>query len=194
MPVAVSQPNPRNTPESDDTGDVVRIARRVLLSERQIVGFVPASTGIQLQALVTTVAQTLSGISAHRVVIVDPLARWSLWEHDSGTQAPATNNASVIRGCWLSGTQLAAIAPRTIPSSEDVFRTLQGLLSRASRNAEHVLVDLGALVHNAQYLAGLRLVDAVCLVARSGKTTKEALERTHRDLQEAHTLGVVLVD
>lgn len=109
----------------------------------------------------------------------------------AGTPTPLGDLArdTAIDGVW-------AVPAGTLPSNPgELMGPDQALLAAASELADIVVIDAGPILAVNDPSALLPQVDAVVVVARSGRTTAEAAQRTSELLArlEARVLGVALV-
>jgi len=113
---------------------------------------------------------------------------------DSGHDQPVSVLAGLARPTTVPGVRLI---PRGSPTDSpgNLLAAGAGLLNAAAELADIVLVDAGPLLQVGDPAALAPLVDAVVVVARSGKTTAEEAHRTSELLArlQAPVLGIALV-
>ena len=120
------------------------------------------------------------------MAVVDALGSWSCAR--SLVQAAGPGGSHLVAS-WL-GENLALLTPRSF----DLSAMLGLLLFRAVDEVadfDRQVVDLTGLDHLGE-LGALEILDAVALVARSGRTTARQVQQWLRRFPEGRSLGVIL--
>jgi hypothetical protein len=161
------------------------LARRLREKRARTVGLIPADDDVAVPAVAIHLGSALAGRSARPVGVVDAQGSWT----GPAGAAPAEDGAGLVTS-WLRD-DLAVLTPRS-GGTGAALQHLRGVLEAEADVFEHLVFDLTGFDHRGEQLAACELLEAVALVARSGRTTARRIDRGLRDLPAARCLGVLL--
>jgi hypothetical protein len=166
--------------------ECARMAR--LLRERasRAVGLVPAGDDVAVPSLAIALGRALASREA-AVGVLDAAAGWPCAE---ALRARAVPYGTEVATSWVVE-NLAVLTPRAADAGELLSR-LRGALVDKGAIFGHLVVDLTGFGPLGEHVGAYALMDAVALVARSGRTTTRQVERWLRDFPEGRSLGVLL--
>jgi Mrp family chromosome partitioning ATPase len=167
--------------------DFARLARLVRERRARTIGLLPVGDDVAVPATAIALGRALAAASGRRVIILDALGGWPGAPELASSDAPED---APLAATWLLD-DVAVVTPR----SGDGARSLAGL--RAAVNVPwaafaHVVVDLTGVDHLGEQLEAFALLDAVALVARSGRSTTRQVRRVLAGVAEGRCLGVLL--
>lgn len=163
------------------------LARRLRERRARTIGLLPADDDVAVPAVALHLGSALSGASARPVAVVDAFGSWAA---PAVAGAVATEGPTGLVTSWLRD-DLAVLSGRAVGAGA-ALQQLRAVLEEESPEYEHVLFDLTGFDHVGEQLAAYELLEAVILVARSGRTTVRGIRRRLRDVPDARLLGVLL--
>lgn len=163
------------------------LARRLRDKRARTVGLVPADDDVAVPAVAIHLGSALAGRSVRPVGVVDAQGSWT---GAPGADGAADGEGTGLVTSWLRD-DLAVLAPRAVGAGA-ALQHLRVVLQTEAEVFEHLVFDLTGFDHRGEQLAACELLEAVALVARSGRTTARRIERRLRDLPAARCLGVLL--
>jgi hypothetical protein len=163
------------------------LARRLREKRVHTVGLVPAADDVAVPAVAIHLGSALAGRSDRPVGVVDAQGDWT---GALGAEGSAAAEGTGLVTSWLRE-DLAVLAPRAAATGA-ALRHLRDILEAEADVYEHLVFDLTGLDHRGEQLAACDLLEAVALVARSGRTTARCIERRLRNLPASRCLGVLL--
>ena len=165
------------------------LARRLRERRARTIGLEPADDDVAVPAVALHLGSALAGGSARAVAIVDTFGGWTA---STGTTAAAQDPSALVTA-WLRD-DLAVLTPRAAGTGAPgaALRQLRSVIEAESADFDHLIFDLTGFDHLGEQLAAYDLLEAVVLVARSGRTTVRRIQRRLRDVPGARFLGVLL--
>ncbi|HEY6005016.1 MAG TPA: hypothetical protein VIV57_19215 [Anaeromyxobacter sp.] len=163
------------------------LARRLREKRARTVGLVPADDDVAVPAVAIHLGGALAGRSARPVGVVDAQGSWA--GASVAGEAAAEGGTGLVTS-WLRD-DLAVLAPRA-GGAGAALQHVRGILAAEGNVFDHLVFDLTGFDHRGEQLTACELLEAVALVARSGRTTVRRIERGLRDLPAARCLGVLL--
>lgn len=161
------------------------LARRLREKSARTIGLVPADDHVAVPAVAIHLGRALAGRSVRAVGVVDARGSWM----DASRPDDATAGADLVTR-WL-GDHLALLTPR-IAEAAATLQQLRGILADEEEAFDHLVVDLTGFDHMGEQRAACELLEAVVLVARSGRTTVRRMRRRLRDLAGTPCVGILL--
>ena len=167
--------------------ECARLAR--LVRERLVrsVGLAPVGDDVAVPALAIALGHALADASARQVGVVDASGTWACARALAARTAP---DGTLMATNWVLD-NLALLTPRSLDAGA-MLDQLRATLVDKSSAFTHLVVDLTGLEHAGEHIAAFEVLDAVILVARSGRTTTRQIQRAIRDLPKERGLGVLL--
>jgi hypothetical protein len=167
--------------------EFARLARLVRERHAWSVGLLPVGDDVAVPGTAIELGRALAAASSRPVGVLDALGGWprvrDLAALDALEEAP-------LAATWILD-DVAVITPRL----EEGARSLSGLraaLAEGRAAFAHIAVDLTGVDHLGEQLEAFALLDAVALVARSGRTTTRQVRRALAGVAEERCLGVLL--
>jgi hypothetical protein len=151
------------------------------------VGLLPVADDVAVPATAIALGRALAAASGRRVVVLDALGGWPGAQELAARDAPED---APLAATWILP-DVAVVTPRT----RDGVGSLDGLRASVSVTGPafaHVVVDLTGVDHVGEQFEAFALLDAVAVVARSGRSTTRQIERALAGLAEGRSLGVLL--
>ena len=131
-------------------------------------GLLPASDDVAVPAPAIALGRALPPVSPQSVGVVDALGSWPcarvLVAHAAPDGTPEGRGAGLLD-------RLALLTPRTLPAGGGAPVNCAMCLANRWTTFDHLVVDLTGFDHLGEHVAAYALLDAVALVARSGRTT-----------------------
>ena len=167
--------------------ECARLAR--LVRERLVrsVGLAPAGDDVAVPGLAIALGQALADASRQAVGVVDASGTWACARALAARAAP---DGAPVATSWILD-NLALLTPRSLDPGATLAQ-LRATLADESSVFKHLVVDLTGLEHAGEHIAAFEVLDAVIVVARSGRTTSRQIRRAIRDLPKERGLGVLL--
>jgi Mrp family chromosome partitioning ATPase len=166
--------------------ECARLARRMREQRVRTVGLAPAADDVAVPAVAIELARAFAANLSGPVGVVDALGGWSCARALVEAAGPGSAHLATS---WL-GENLAVLTPRSFDLSAMLGLLLFSAVDEAA-DFDRLVVDLTGLDHLGE-LGALELLDAVALVARSGRTTARQVQRWLRRFPEGRSLGVIL--
>ena len=167
--------------------ECARLARRMRERLVQTIGLVPAGDNVAVPAVAIELGRALADSSASAVGVIDAHGSWPC-ARALIRDAPA--DGTLFGASWLFD-NLAVLTPRIFEAGA-MLGQLQTAVMEHSGVFQHLVVDLTGYDHLGEQLAAFALLDAVVVVARSGRSTMRQVQRWVSDLPERRSLGVLL--
>ena len=168
---------------------VLRAARRLRLSDRQVIGFFPAESRAPILPLLIQLAFALSEEGDVPVALVDANARFPALGDRVSTVAADTEGLVALE--LTASVEL--YTPRRARAKAFSEAELSRVIEEKRARFRHVLVDLTGLEQEGEHLLGFKLVDGTVLVAHAKSTHEYALVVAARQVPVERRLGVLLV-
>lgn len=164
--------------------ECARLARHLRDSGGRTIGLAPADDQVAVPALALLLGQALTRQSGLPVAVVDATASWPAGgESGKGAVSPSPPVT------WIDE-RLAFVTP--VPfAPRNAIAPLRRLCEDQGQ-FEHLVVDLTGLDHLGELYAAIALLDAVLLVARSGRTTARQVRAWLSGPASARTAGVLI--
>jgi hypothetical protein len=166
--------------------ECARMAR--LLAERLVhtVGLAPAADDVAVPPIAIELGRALADKSA-LIGVVDAQGSWmDARLRVEGAPSDGTPTATT----WLLD-NLGVLTPPTT-GTDSLLSRLRRIVLETRATFTHLVIDLTGFDHAGEQIAACDLLDAVVLVARSGRTTAHQVRRWLRDLPPDRNLGVLL--
>jgi hypothetical protein len=163
------------------------LARRLRERRARTIGLEPADDDVAVPAVALHLGSALAGGTAGVVAIVDTFGSWTA---PTGAGAVAAEDPSGLVTAWLRE-DLAVLTPRAVGPGA-ALQGLRSVIEGESAEYDHLIFDLTGFDHVGEQLAAYDLLEAVVLVARSGRTTVRGIQRRLREVPGARFLGVLL--
>lgn len=167
--------------------ECARLARRMRDEAVHTIGLAPAGDEVAVPATAIELGRALAERNHGSVGIVDALGSWPCAH---ALVEGAVRDRTVVATNWLVD-DVAVITPR-IREPGTMLAQLRGVMANGVVTFRHLVVDLTGVDHLGELVAASDLLDAVVVVARSGRTTTRQLQRWFRDLPARKGLGVLL--
>ena len=167
--------------------DCARLAAAVRRRNFRALGLVPAGDDVAVPGPALALGRALADVSPRSVGVVDALGSWPCAQ---ALLAHAAHDGTPEARSWVLD-RLAVLTPRTSPAGAALGQLRAGLADRWT-TFDHLVVDLTGLDHLGEHVAAYALLDAVALVARSGRTTTSQVRRGLREVPDGRALGVLL--
>jgi len=167
--------------------ECARLARRMRERLVQTLGLVPAGDDVAVPAVAIELGRALAESSASSVGVLDAHGSWACAR---ALIRDAPPDGTLFGTSWLFD-NLAVLTPRIFEAGA-MLGLLQSAVVEHIGVFNHLVVDLTGFDHLGEQLAAFQLLDAVVLVARSGRTTTRQVQRWLRDLPDDRSLGVLL--
>jgi len=184
--LGISLIDPEVAPEA--YAELLRVARRIRESRRQLIGLLPASPRVAVPAVAIQLAAVLCDVSAGPVVFVDANTRWPALE---SLRADSAGTSSTVVRLTLRDGVVAVTHANDRPDRIDIA-WLQDTLERCADEFNLVLVDFTGFPLMGEHASAFDLVDAVLIVARAGLTREKELLARNAEVPAARRLGVLL--
>jgi len=188
-------------PSSDSpklTAELLRAARRLRLSGRQVVGLLPVRDDVSVTPILLKLGASLASLSGGQIAVVDANTRWPAFPEGLAAARGAAYEASqALENAgggeyWVGESLVVLSPPRSAARSVDLA-VLEQTLDAARLRFPIVLVDLTGLDALGEHLGAIALLDGVLFVARAGRTSASDLERGREAAPAPRSLGVLLV-
>ena len=167
--------------------ECARLVRRMRERLVHTIALVPAGDDVAVPAISIEIGRAFADKSAGAVGVVDAHASWACAR---ALVEGALPDGTLVVTSWLLE-NLAVLTPR-ISQPGAMLRQLHSLVVEQALIFSHLVVDLTGFDHLGEQMAAFDLLDAVVLVARSGRTTTRQIQRWLRDMPEGRSLGVLL--
>ena len=167
--------------------ECARMAASARARRARTLGMLPASDDVAVPAPAIALGRALAHGSLQPVGVVDALGNWPCARVLSTHAAP--DGPPMITSWVLEG--LALLTPRDAGPATGLS-ALRTAVADPADGFDHLIFDLTGLDHLGEHLAAFDLLDAVVLVARSGRTTTRQVSRRLSEIPERRALGVLL--
>lgn len=164
------------------------LARRIADRGARTVGFAPGDDDAAVAAIALRIGAALASQRGGHVAVVDALGSWPCAEALAAAARPRAG--AYLQPAWLDR-GLAVLTARPVPAGISLDQ-LRLTLGDQTRDFDHVVVDLTGFDHRGEHLDAYALLDAVALVARSGRTQARHLVHRFAELPAERRLGVLL--
>lgn len=163
------------------------LAQRLREGRARTIGLLPAGGDECVAGLAIVLGRAMARASLSSVGLVDALGSWPCAQ---ALVAAAASDGRPLATSWLAD-DLAVLTPRT-PDLGAALERVRAIVAKDASPFGHLLVDLTGSGRSGHALAACALLDAVVVVARSGRTTTHQVRRWLRDLPEDRIAGVLL--
>lgn len=170
--------------------ECMRIARRLRVADRRVVGLLPAAPDIAVPPVGVRLGLAQVQLSGATVAYVDANVRLPALS-EIAQRDSADHEDTVYSTRWIFDS-LALLTPRAAERAGEVIPQLAGALREGSLLFHYMYVDLTGFDLIGEHAAAAELMDSVIVVGRAGRT-KEAELRYLRDQLGRSFLGVLLV-
>lgn len=171
--------------------ECMRIARRLLLEQRKVIGFIPAKDTVGVPSVAIQIGLALVELSGATAAYVDANVRYpALAELSRG--ASDGKIGSMFSTRWIKGS-LALLTPHRAEKAGEAVPALANLLLDGVPLFEHVLVDLTGFELLGEHASAAACMDAVVLVGRAHETREADILQFMSEMPQSRFLGVLLV-
>ncbi len=170
--------------------EIVRVARKVHMSDRQVVGFWPASPTVAIPPLISVIGQALSNITTLPMALIDANIRWPGVVLPQG-EAAKDANESLFTRLQLSE-KLTLFMPQQIGPEGAGVPQLRLLVQRIRGRFHHILVDLTGFDKIGEHLNALEIMEGIYIVGRARESMEYDYLRIHYQIPKDLNLGVIL--
>jgi hypothetical protein len=167
--------------------ECARLARRMRERLVHTIGLVPAGDDVAVPAVAIELGRALAETSSSAVGVIDAHGSWPC-ARALILGAPA--DGTLFGTSWLFD-NLAVLTPRIFEAGA-MLGQLQSAVMEHIGVFNHLVADLTGFDHLGEQLGAVAVLDAVVVVARSGRTTMRQVQRWVHDLPDDRTLGVLL--
>ena len=157
------------------------VARRLVDGRVRAVGLAPADDDVAVPPAALLLGRALGLASAGRVAVIDAIGTWA---------SSTSRSRRGVATTWLLD-DLAVLSPPPAAPGGGLAQ-LQALVEEQGAAFDRLVVDLTGLDHAGEQLGACALLDAVVVVARSGRTRERDLWRWTTALPPPGPLGVLL--
>lgn len=164
-----------------------RLARRLRERLVRTIGLAPVDDDVAVPAMAVELGRALASAGRRRVGVVDPQATWPCAR---GLLEIAAADGSPLAASWLLQ-NLAVLTPRA-PRPDSALEQLRSTVLSDAAAFDDLVVDLTGFDHLGEQLGACGLLDAVAVVARSGRTAAGRVERWLRAVPDGRCVGVLL--
>jgi hypothetical protein len=167
--------------------ECARLATLVRSRGVYALGLFPASDDVAVPAPAMALGRALADASPRPVGVVDVQGTWSCARALAALAKP--DGEPVVTSWALES--LAVLTPRaTDPAAGLPF--LRTIVANRGATFGHLVFDLTGLDHLGEHVAAFDALDAVALIARSGRTTTRQVQRGICEIPVTRRLGVLL--
>lgn len=166
--------------------ECARLARRARERQVRTLGLAPAGDDVAVPAVAVELGRALADSGAGPVGVVDVAGSWACART---LVEDAAADGGLLATTWL-GDNLALLMPRASDPGAVLGQLGGVVLGKAV--FDRLVVDLTGLEQLGEQLAAFQALDAVVIVARSGRTTARQIRRCMHGLPEGLGLGVLL--
>ncbi|RMH38846.1 MAG: hypothetical protein D6689_18490 [Deltaproteobacteria bacterium] len=180
---------------SDDVhAQCIRVARRLSVAGRRVVGFVPAGPRVAIPPVGLRIGFALAQLSGATVGYVDANVRLPAFAQVARRAATAAGRdpAGAYATHWV-GDSLAVLTPPTVDSAGQVIPALSRAVADGRELFHYMVVDLTGFDRIGEHAEATALVDGMVVVARAGHTHVDALRAYRDELGADRLLGALLV-
>lgn len=171
--------------------ECMRIARRLLLEQTKVIGFIPAKDNVGVPSVAIQLGLALVELSGATAAYVDANVRYpAMAELSRGSDQG--NEDSVFSTRWIKGS-LALLTPHRAEKAGEAVPALANLLLDGVQLFEHVLVDLTGFELLGEHASAAACMDAVVLVGRAHETREADILQFMNEMPQSRFLGVLLV-
>ncbi|HKA89862.1 MAG TPA: hypothetical protein VKE22_19510 [Haliangiales bacterium] len=167
--------------------ECARLARRMRERMVRTIGLYPADDTVAVPSIAIELGRALADKSPGSVGVVDAHGSWACARALAGA-APA--DGTLVATSWITD-NLAVLTPRIFDAGAMLGQLRAAVVENGVAFSD-LVVDLTGLDHLGDQLAAFELLEAVAVVARSGRTTTRQIQRRLRDIPEWSSLGVLL--
>jgi hypothetical protein len=169
---------------------LIPVARRIVNTQRAVVGLLPASDHVGVPGLGVQLGLAIAEVTGATAAFVDANVRWpAISEIAVGTRPD--DDESMFATRWLGAT-LALLTPPRAGAAGAGLPQLARVIQRAGEIFAFLLVDLTGFKKIGEHLAAIEMMDGVVVVARAGLTREDELLRLNHELPGHENLGVLI--
>jgi hypothetical protein len=184
----MSHPHP---PPTED----VAVARKILIANAGIVGFVCAGGGARVATwpVLVRLGRALHAVAASPLGIIRSPAPWS--DERTSREAPTSEGSFELREIAVPaevGRGLTELVLQPCPGRHEAAANLALAAEKARSQFPHLLVDLSAYLPDAREV--LDFPDAFVSAAVAGRTRESELRALVESLPTSRHLGTLLLD
>jgi hypothetical protein len=186
---------PRVTASTDPQAHAALLvaARRLRLSNRKVVGLLPAEAEVAVPPVMINVGLCLAHLGTEPIGLIDANMCWPAFDAQLGRVDPSITGGFVA---FEIGEPDTAPTTLTVPNGHVEAglprSALRALLENERARRAQVLVDLSGLDVLGEHLFGIDQVDGVVIVART-KSPEYSLVVTRRLVPPEKMMGALLV-
>ena len=178
--------------DSEAHAECVRIARRLIVGRRKVIGFVPARADVAVPPLAIQLGLALVELSGATAAYVDANVRQPALSELAANEPTENEGTSLFSTRWLSEA-LAVLTPGKTEHPGEAVPALAALLINGSRLFSHILVDLTGFDELGEHASAAACCDGVILVGRAHRTRERDILQFMNEMPESRFLGVLLV-
>jgi hypothetical protein len=182
---------PLSAADGDVHFAVLRMARQLAMTERKVIGLLPATPQVGVAGLGVQLALAMVQLNLAPIAWVDAHPKLPAY---TGLVAEDLRNSEGFVSLMAADGLVISTRATPVRRNGSGNETLQQVLLSHRQRFKHVLLDLTGFRELGEHLWAFDLVDGVLLVAQVGKTAEWSVEQCHREIPPAASLGVLLVD
>jgi Mrp family chromosome partitioning ATPase len=167
----------------------VRVARRVVLTQRQTIGLVPATADVAIPPVALQLAVGLANLGARPVTILDANTRQPAF----ASLAAASSNQSAPFAVTFATDGVSVTSPRPMPGRGVARGPMEVAIDGQRAHNAHILVDMTGLDRLGELETSYELMDGVILVARGRETSERDLEDLHVRIPPQRRMGALII-
>jgi Mrp family chromosome partitioning ATPase len=167
--------------------ECARMAQRIRKRSVHTIGLAPASDEVAVPPIAIELGRALAAQGTSPVGVVDAHGSWASTR--DRVEDVASGEALLVQR-WLFE-DLAVLSPRD-PGAAAAFERFLGSIAHEALAFEHFVVDLTGLDHLGEDVTMCEVLDAIVVVARSGRSTSRQVQRSLRGVPPGRSLGVLL--
>lgn len=170
--------------------EIVRVARKLHMSGRKIVGFWPASPTVAIPPLLSLVGQALAEITSLPIAMIDANIRWPGVVSAEGEAAKDANESLFTK--LTIGENIVLFMPARIGPEGAGVPQLRLLIQRIRSRYHYVLVDLTGFDKIGEHLNAIEITEGIYIVGRARESMEYDYLRIHYQIPQEQNLGVIL--
>ena len=170
--------------------ECIRIARRLRLTERRVVGLVPAGPNVAVPPIGVRLGLAQVQLSGSTVAYVDANVRLPALPAIAGSSEEEGSSMYATR--WILES-LALLTPPTVEAAGQVIPQLALALRDGADLFQHMYVDLTGFDLIGEHAEASALMDGVIAIGRAGHTKETELLHYREQLGTSNFLGVLLI-
>jgi hypothetical protein len=170
--------------------ECIRIARRLRLTERRVVGLMPIGANVAVPPIGVRLGLAQVQLSGSTVAYVDANVRLPALPALAGSADD--DGASIYATRWILDS-LALLTPPSVESAGQVIPQLALAIEDGADLFHYMYVDLTGFDLIGEHAEASSLMDAVIAIGRAGQTKETDLLHYRDQLGTSNFLGILLV-